>query len=151
MYGVREGLGGGTGSWTRGSVPLVVCATLALLHPPAILAQGARPDGITDSSIARGAAVFHGPANCASCHGDGGQGTELGPALADDDWIRGNGTYEGIIAQVVHGVARKDSRTDTPMPIRGWTGLSDQDVRAVAAYVWSLSHGPRRDEPSNRR
>jgi mono/diheme cytochrome c family protein len=44
------------------------------------------------------------------------------------------------VEQVMHGVPRNESRTDTPMPMRGWTGLDDDEVRAVAAYVWTLSN-----------
>jgi hypothetical protein len=29
------------------------------------------------------------------------------------------------------------------MPMRGWTNMPDEDVRAVAAYVWSITHPPR--------
>jgi cytochrome c oxidase cbb3-type subunit 3 len=99
-----------------------------------------RPESVTDSSVARGERIFHGPANCASCHGEGARGTDIAPALSDTDWIRGSGSYEEIVEQVMHGVPRNESRTDTPMPMRGWTGLDDDEVRAVAAYVWTLSN-----------
>jgi hypothetical protein len=29
------------------------------------------------------------------------------------------------------------------MPMRGWSNMPDGDVRAVAAYVWSITHPPR--------
>jgi cbb3-type cytochrome c oxidase subunit III len=112
-----------------------------------VLSAQDRPAEVTDSLVARGERVFHGPANCSSCHGEAGQGTEIAPALTDDEWSRGKGSYGEIVDQILHGVSRKDSDTDTPMPMRGWTGLSDEDVRAVAAYVWSLSHEPQEDGP----
>ena len=131
----------------RLSGALMLGAYLALLCrvPVGILAQQ-RPAGVTDSLIARGESIFHGAANCLSCHGEGGQGTDIGPAFTDSEWSRGRGSYDEIVEQIMHGVPRKDSRTDTPMPMRGWTGLSDEDVRAVAAYVWSLSHEPKESE-----
>ncbi len=124
-----------------GALMLGACLAFLCWVPFGIRAQE-RPAAVTDSLIARGESIFHGAANCLSCHGEGGQGTDIGPALTDDEWSRGRGSYDEIIEQIMHGVPRKDSKTDTPMPIRGWTGLSDEDVRAVAAYVWTLSHEP---------
>jgi len=121
-------------------LPAILCvAVQAAPGMPAWAQDEERPDWVTDSAVARGERIFHGPANCASCHGEGGRGTDIGPDLSDDDWIRGAGTYDEIAAQVMHGVPRNESRTDTPMPMRGWTGLDDDEVRAVAAYVWTLS------------
>ncbi len=99
-----------------------------------------RPAGVTDSIIERGSMVYHGPAKCSSCHGPRGEGSELGPSLRDDEWIRGAGSYEEILERVVHGVPRSETETGEPMPMRGVSELSDSDVRAVAAYVWSISH-----------
>jgi len=121
------------------------CLVLLFGVTPEVRAQE-RPVDVTDSLIARGERVFEGAANCSSCHGDAGRGTDIGPPLGDDEWSRGEGSYDEIVRQVMHGVSRQESRTDTPMPMRGWTGLSDEDVKAVAAYVWSLSHEPQEAE-----
>jgi mono/diheme cytochrome c family protein len=107
-----------------------------------------RPPGVTDSAIASGKALFHGSANCSACHGVGGRGTEYGPAITGALWLHGPGTYESLIAQVKHGVPASRSATGSPMPMRGWNQMNDDDVKAVAAYVWSISHPPQPPPPS---
>ena len=94
---------------------------------------------VANPDVARGRAVFL--ANCVACHGVDGRGTVDGPSLADSLWLRGRGTYEEILQRVTHGVARRESATGRPMPMRGWSPVSDDEVRAVAAYVWWLAHG----------
>lgn len=111
----------------------------------AALASGAgaqnapsRPVGVTDSAIVRGREVFR-SYTCSTCHGPEGRGTTQGPNLTDGIWVTGNGTYEEIIRQIVHG-ERPGSRSNAvPMPMRGWEPITEPDVWAVAAYVWSLS------------
>jgi mono/diheme cytochrome c family protein len=110
-----------------------------------------RPPGVTDSAIAWGKALFHGSANCSACHGEGGRGTEYGPNITGALWLHGPGTYESLIEQVKHGVPASRSATGQPMPMRGWTTMSDDDVKAVAAYVWSISHPPQPPPVSGRR
>jgi mono/diheme cytochrome c family protein len=125
---------------------LLLLALLTLLLSATVAAQGAptqRPAGVTDSSIAWGKALFDGSANCAVCHGVGGRGTDQGPDLADAIWLHGPGTYESIVSQVLHGVPARQSVGGEPMPIRGWTPMNQEDVRAVAAYIWSISHPPK--------
>lgn len=98
------------------------------------------PPDVSDSLIQRGSVVFRGSARCDVCHGAEAGGTEDGPDLTDDKWLRGGGTFEEILERVLHGMPRRDSKTGKPMPMRGWEPVSDEDARAVAAYVWSLSH-----------
>ena len=72
--------------------------------------------------------------NCASCHGDNGEGdTFVGaPPLNSAIWLYG-GTFEDIRHTVVH------SRFGI-MP--GFAGrLRDAEIRAVAAYVHQLGGG----------
>jgi mono/diheme cytochrome c family protein len=54
--------------------------------------------------------------------------------------MHGEDSYEGILSRVVHGIPRETSTRGTAMPMRGWNTLSDQEVRDVAAYVWTISH-----------
>lgn len=122
------------------SLPLAVSLGIAVAFCAA--AQD-RPAVVTDSLVERGSMVFHGPAGCASCHGRRGEGSKLGPSLRDGKWIRGSGTYQEILERVIHGVPRTESETGEPMPMRGMSEMSDGDVRAVAAYVWSISHPQR--------
>lgn len=88
--------------------------------------------------IARGDAVFHGPGNCYACHGTKAEGL-VGPNLTDSEWIHSKGTLEDIEAQISHGVPKEESKSGIPMPPRGGSTISDEDVKACAAYVHSLS------------
>lgn len=87
--------------------------------------------------VARGEAIFHGPGNCYACHGSKGAGS-IGPSLADETWIHSKGTLEEITAQVIHGVPKEESKSGIAMPPKGGGTLSDDDVKAVAVYVYSL-------------
>jgi mono/diheme cytochrome c family protein len=102
-----------------------------------------RPEGVTDSSIAWGKQLFHGSANCSACHGQDADGTEDGPALTGALWLHGPGTYEWLVEQIKRGIPGHQTWTRKPMPMRGWSNMPDEDVRAVAAYVWSITHPPR--------
>lgn len=78
-------------------------------------------------NITKGKEVF--ASNCASCHGDKGQGI-VGPNLTDKYWIHG-GKLTDIYNTVKTGVA------DKGMP--AWGGvLSDDNVIDAVAYVHSL-------------
>jgi cytochrome c oxidase cbb3-type subunit 3 len=87
--------------------------------------------------IARGDTVYHGPGNCYACHGSKGEGL-VGPSLIDAEWIHSKGTYEEIITQISSGVPKEKAKSGIPMPAKGGGTISDEDVKAVAAYVHSL-------------
>jgi mono/diheme cytochrome c family protein len=118
-------------------------------------AQGIRPEqrptGVTDSAIAWGRELFHGSATCAGCHGEAGRGTGRGPNITGAIWLHGPGTYESLIEQVKHGVPASRSYTGEAMPERGMVPMPEEAVRAVAAYVWSISHPPQPPPPTQRR
>lgn len=124
-------------------------ALLALVLPLSLQAQDApapslvRPVQVTDSAIARGERLFHGSASCSTCHGISGTGTDSAPALAQGVWMHGPDSFEGILTRVLHGVPKAYSTRDVAMPMRGWTTMSDDQARDVAAYVWHISHGAR--------
>src|SRR5215213_7911359 len=103
--------------------------------PPA----GASSAAPSAELIAQGDKVFHGPGNCYACHGTNAQGS-VGPNLTDAEWIHSKGSYEEIVAQVTKGVTKEESKSGIVMPPRGGSTISDDDVKAVAAYVYSLSH-----------
>lgn len=89
--------------------------------------------------VARGEQVFMGAGICYTCHMQGGVGGPLAPNLTDDQWINTDGAYESIVNVVTTGVAQPVEHPGIMLP-RGGTNISDDDVRAVAAYVWTLSH-----------
>jgi mono/diheme cytochrome c family protein len=129
---------------------LAVAALLAL--PGAAAAQAVpRPPAVTDSMIVWGHQLFNGSANCASCHGVDGNGSAHGPALTGAIWFHGPGTYDWLVEQIRGGIPAHQTYTREPMPMRGWSNMPDSDVRAVAAYVWSITHPPRPPAPARRR
>lgn len=100
------------------------------------------PDGVTKAMIAEGDKVFHGAGICTSCHGPQGKGIpNLGANLTDSEWLHNDGSYQGILHTVETGVTAQESTSGVPMPAKGGSNISQDQVKAVAAYVWSLSHG----------
>jgi mono/diheme cytochrome c family protein len=124
-----------------GSAPLVAQSTPENTSTPKSPPAGA-PSAAPQPSpelIAQGDKVFHGPGNCYACHGTNAQGS-VGPNLTDAEWIHSKGSYDEIVAQVTKGVPKEESKSGIVMPPRGGSTISDDDVKAVAAYVYSLSH-----------
>jgi len=114
-------------------------------HPDAGAAANTRaavPDGATREMVALGDQVYHGQvggAACIGCHGDKGQGSVLGPNLTGNKWVWSDGSFAGITKTITDGVAQpKNYRS--PMPPMGGAQLTADQVKAVGAYVWSLSH-----------
>ncbi len=98
------------------------------------------PEGVTMAMVDEGKTVFEGAGICASCHGPSGEGIpNLGGNLTDDEWLHSDGSYEGIVETVMGGVTAEASSSGVPMPERAGTNISDDQVRAAAAYVWTLS------------
>lgn len=100
------------------------------------------PAGVTKEMIAKGKTVYAGAGICSSCHGPNGGGIpNLGANLTDGEWLHSDGSFDGITKTVMAGVTAQESSSGVPMPAKGGTNISDDDVKAVSAYVWSLSHG----------
>jgi mono/diheme cytochrome c family protein len=110
-----------------------------LLGAGAAQAQATLPTGVTPAMVQKGDSIFHKQGLCYACHGQDAKGL-VGPNLTDDVWIHSKGTYEDIVHQVMTGVPKEESKSGVPMPARGGSTISDDEVKAVAAYVWSLSH-----------
>ena len=127
----------------------VMIGGLVLLAPAPVAAQAAAdvPSRleVADSSLALGKRLYEVAGNCAYCHGAAGVGTSRGSDLTDDVWRHGDGGYLSIVEQIVHGVGHPTGGPVLPMPSRGMGSLTYPQVRAVAAYVWSLSHRVPRD------
>ena len=99
------------------------------------------PLGVTQSMVERGRAVFTGDGKCFTCHGPDARGN-IGPNLTDDDWLHAKGSYLAIVTHVLSGVTSDRSRSGVAMPARGGANLTNEDVHAVAAYVWAISRRP---------
>jgi mono/diheme cytochrome c family protein len=96
---------------------------------------------VTPAEISLGDSVFNGQPRggmCATCHGPNGSGTTAAPSLRDQQWINGDGSLGFIEGTIVQGVPHPRQHP-FPMPPFGGT-LTDRQLHAVAAYVYSLSH-----------
>jgi glucose/arabinose dehydrogenase/mono/diheme cytochrome c family protein len=121
----------------------------AATRPP----EGTHPDagaaaalpvaqGATRQMVELGNRIYHGQvggAACTGCHGDSGQGTPLGPALDGKKWLWSEGSYAGIKKTIRDGVSQP-KQYRSPMPPMGGAQLTPDQLSAVAAYVWSISH-----------
>ena len=116
-------------------------------HPNAgaeAAANGPVPAGATREMVALGARIYRGQtggASCTGCHGANAEGSPLGPALSGKNkkWLWSDGSYAGIAKTITEGVSQpKNYRS--PMPPMGGAQLTPDQVKAVAAYIWSLSH-----------
>ena len=100
------------------------------------------PQGATAAMVASGDRIYHGQAGgaaCAGCHGENGEGSPLGPSLTSKKRLWSDGSYAGIAKVIKEGVPNpKEYRS--PMPPMGGAQLTSEQLSAVAAYVWALSH-----------
>jgi glucose/arabinose dehydrogenase/mono/diheme cytochrome c family protein len=108
-------------------------------HPDAGLTP---PPGATAEMVALGDRIYHGEvggASCTGCHGASAKGTPLGPDLTDAKWLWSDGSYGGIATTITEGVMQpKEYRS--PMPPMGGAQLTPDQVHALSAYIWALSH-----------
>jgi glucose/arabinose dehydrogenase/mono/diheme cytochrome c family protein len=106
------------------------------------VSPSALPPGATPEMVALGERIYRGQAGgaaCTGCHGEKGQGSPLGPNLTGNKWLWSDGSLAGIAKTVTDGVAQpKNYRS--PMPAMGGAQLTSDQVSALAAYVWSISH-----------
>lgn len=105
---------------------------------------GAWPAEATPERIAEGKMLFH-TGSCAQCHAANGDGGTRGPPLSDKSWLQGNGSFQSILALVREGIPLADMVDNSyrqPMPARGGDrmNLTDEQLLAVASYVYSISH-----------
>jgi mono/diheme cytochrome c family protein len=118
---------------------LFALLTVVLAAAAPAQAQTPMPAGVTKELIDKGNEVFHKSGLCYACHGPEGKGL-VGPNLTDDVWLHSKGTFDDIVNQVMKGVTKEESKSGIVMPPKGGSSISDDDVKAVSAYVWALSH-----------
>jgi cbb3-type cytochrome c oxidase subunit III len=120
--------------WTRA---LVLIAPMAFVAAPA--AAQDTPEGVTKEMIDEGGKLYRGDGICYACHGQDGKGMQgLGANLTDDEWLHSDGSVDGILKTIINGVSGDKSSVGVSMPPKGGSALSEDKLRAVAAYVWSL-------------
>jgi glucose/arabinose dehydrogenase len=111
-------------------------------QPQASHSSGAPAAGVDPASIALGKRLFAGEiagATCSGCHGARGEGSAVAPNLTDHVWLWGKGDPADIEAIIASGVP-KPKHFPAPMPPGGGATLTKPQEKALAAYVWSLSH-----------
>lgn len=102
------------------------------------------PAAVTRANVALGDSLFNNGA-CQRCHGKGGVGATNAPALDGKGWLQlKTGSFEEIVAIITNGVAAADIKDPSHkfnMRARGGPmELTDPQIQAVAAYVYTLSH-----------
>lgn len=92
------------------------------------------PTGFSREQIVHGDRVFHGEAangQCSVCHGIDGKGTPNGNDLTAGMFVWSDGSVKELKRTVLHNMSvapRMDG------------DLTPDDVDAVSAYVWAISH-----------
>lgn len=124
---------------SRWSLPVgVLAAALWLTGSGPQAPQEELPEGVTPEMVTEGQQVFGSTGLCATCHGVDGQGTPLAPNLTDAEWLNIDGSYNAIVDLVTTGVPEPQQHP-APMLPKGGSDITEDQVRAVAAYVWTLS------------
>jgi cbb3-type cytochrome c oxidase subunit III len=121
---------------TRTRLGLLLAFAAALGASPAVAQT---PAAVTPAAITQGDSIFHSKGNCYACHGANAQGA-VGPNLTDAEWIHSDGSYDAIVKQITTGVPKEESKSGIAMPPKGGSTITDDEVKAVAAYVYSLGH-----------
>lgn len=104
------------------------------VHIPATL-----PAGVTADMIKQGRDIFTGVGNCYTCHGQDAKGTQLAPDLTDHEYLWVTDDLNSYVQRIDSGVPQPKQHP-APMPPMGGAQLTPDQVHAVAAYEWSLSH-----------
>lgn len=128
--------GGGDASSTAGGGNAAAAGTAAAS------AASLDPSAITPAMIALGDSIFHGlvgASSCQACHGPGGNDGAAAPSLADAEWLHSDGSLEGIYKTIKSGVMAP-KQFSSVMPPYGGVMMTEERTRAVAAYVYRLSH-----------
>lgn len=128
----------GTGP-LRGAPAGAVLVLLALGGGAGATAAQELPDGVTRAMVEQGRQLFVSDGFCYTCHGRDGSGLEgAGGDLTDGDWRHTDGSFEGLVRRIDEGVRANVSSSGVPMPPAGGANLNPEQLRAVAAYVWTL-------------
>ena len=119
----------------------LVLAVAALVGTTPVAAQGKAPAaGPTPALAQKGDSIFHGPGLCYACHGANAQGA-VGPQpdrLGVDPRRRLLRLHRRD--RDLRYSRRRRRRVASRCRPKGGSSISDEDVKAVAAYVYSLSH-----------
>ncbi len=136
----------GGGSAGTGKTPPPPSPAATTTAAASTTAQADLPDGVTMDMVAKGEVLYN-RGSCAKCHGKDGHNGAYGPNLTDSRWAQIDGSYPEIAQIIAKGVAPDEEKLPTSqratyMKPRGGMLLKDEEVFAIAAYVWKISHTP---------
>jgi len=123
--------------------PIVATMPPEGIHPDAGSQESLPvPPGGTADQVALGKRIFHGEVSngtCAGCHGSDARGSPIGADLTSGTWLWSDGSLAGLTKSIFEGVLTP-KRHFGAMPPMGGSPLSEADLKAVTAYVWSIGH-----------
>ena len=131
---------------TRARLIAIITATLTWSTVGTAAPQvsdGESPEAPTAKVIAAGYDIYQAAGSCRSCHGELGRGGVGGPSLRDGEWLHIDPEMEQIAKLIARGVAEEEikaRRRPWAMDPNGGADLTPQDLEAVTAFVWALSH-----------
>lgn len=80
-------------------------------------------------------------------HGQKGIGARNGPSLVDGSWLHIKGSYAELVATVTSGIPKSEFKVpERPFGMNARGGnmnLTDEQVNAVAAYVFTITRARR--------
>lgn len=103
--------------------------------------QAVLAPGVTREDFDEGEELYSGQGGCHACHGPAGGGSQLGPDLTDDQWLHVSGPDVEELVDVIRTGVAQPVEHPAPMPPMGGASLTEEQVRAVAAYVASIGQG----------
>ena len=125
--------------------PMPAAGTATTTTTTTTVATTGMPPGVTMAMVTTGDSIFH-ARSCRNCHGMDAKGAANGPDLTSGHYQHVDGSYDSIVQLITTGVPKaaiKDPSHPNAMPPRGGTRpapLTDDQIREVAAYVYSLTH-----------
>ena len=129
----------------RSGTPSLLVLALLALSPNGGFPQEplAVPDSVTPQRVLAGSNLYNG-GSCAACHAIAGRGVGVrAPDLSDIEWLHSEGDFDGIFETIFWGVSEDEMKAIAPRPFemhpRGGMNVDREQMKALAAYVWTLS------------
>jgi mono/diheme cytochrome c family protein len=115
--------------------PVTAGAAGAAGAGPVVVAE--LPAGVTQEMVDEGQEIYAASV-CVACHGVAGAGGPIAPALNDTGWLNIDGSFESIV-QVIRDGVPQPRQYPAPMPPMGGASFSDEQLRALSAYIYAIS------------
>jgi mono/diheme cytochrome c family protein len=127
------------------SAPAAQVPAPAMAAPSAVAQAGggALPAAVTVQMVSAGDSLFNESRSCNGCHGKGGTSGRGGPDLTTGKYEHIDGSYASIVDIITTGVPKDSIKNPAhrfPMRPRGGHDWTDEQVKELAAYVWTLAH-----------